>query len=173
MPPFPAPGAFIRDSAPPPNPHPFLAGGLAGASSNDHAAAKLSRQTLMRCAALLASHPCHPSPPPEPFLSPGAGDSSAHGRHLGLKMRLRLPIAAQAGLPRPEARRTPDFLHILQEMDSAAVLVWPLVLCFQCVCVCVSVGLCGGLPCAHTTRVRVRSAFTVTFHRLCMALWDV
>ena len=77
---------------PPPNPHPFLAGGLAGASSNDHAAAKLSRQTLMRCAALLASHPCHPSPPPEPFLSPGAGDSSAHGRHLGLKMAFAYPL---------------------------------------------------------------------------------
>ena len=85
---------------PPPNPHPFLAAGLAGASSNDHAAAKLSRQTFMRCAALLASHPCHPSPPPEPFLSPGAGDSSAHGWHLGLKMayidplQLKLDIGA-------------------------------------------------------------------------------
>ena len=125
---------------PPPNPHPFLAGGLAGAASNDHAAAKLSRQTLMRCAALLASHPCHPSPPPEPFLSPGAGDSSAHGRHLGLKMRLRLPVAAQAGLTRPEARRTPDFLHILQEMDSAASLA-------ACVMfsVCLCVSLCGTL----------------------------
>ena len=123
-----------------PNPHPFLAGGLAGAASNDHAAAKLSRQTLMRCAALLASHPCHPSPPPEPFLSPGAGDSSAHGRHLGLKMRLRLPVAAQAGLTRPEARRTPDFLHILQEMDSAASLA-ACVMFSVCLCVC----LCGTL----------------------------
>ena len=122
MPPFPAPGAFIRDSAPPPNPHPFLAGGLAGASSNDHAAAKLSRQTLMRCAALLAAHPCHPTPPPEPFLSPGAGDSLAHGWSLGLKFAYRLPVAAQAGLTRLEARRSPDFWHNLQELDSASVL---------------------------------------------------
>ena len=81
-----------------------------------------STQTLMRCAALLASHPCHPSPPPEPFLSPGAGDSSAHGRHLGLKMAFRLPVAAQAGLRRPEARRRPDFKHNLRELDSAASL---------------------------------------------------
>ena len=62
---------------PPPNPHPFLAAGLAGASGNDHAAAKLSRQTRMRCAALMASHPCHATPSPEPFLSPGAGVSLA------------------------------------------------------------------------------------------------
>ena len=83
-----------------------LAGGLAGASSNDHAAAKLSRQLSLRCAALLASHPCHPSPPPEPFLSPGAGDSLAHGRHLGLKITLHLclSVAAQAGPTRLEAR---------------------------------------------------------------------
>ena len=80
---------------PPPNPHPFLAGGLAGASGNDHAAAKLSRQTRMRCAPLMASHPCHPTPSPEPFLSPGAGVSLAHGRHLGLKTsRCRLRLQA-------------------------------------------------------------------------------
>ena len=75
----------IREPTPPPNPHPFLAAGLAGASGNGHAAAKLSRQTRMRCALLLVSHPCHLSPPPEPFLSPEAGHSLAHGRHLGLK----------------------------------------------------------------------------------------
>ena len=79
-------GPSTHEPSPPQNPHPFLAGGLAGAASNDHAAAKLSRQTLMRCAALLASHHCHPSPPPEPFISPGAGVSLAHGRHIGLKM---------------------------------------------------------------------------------------
>ena len=44
------------------------------------------RQNWMRCAALMASHHCHPAPPTEPFLSPGSGDSLAHGRHLGLKM---------------------------------------------------------------------------------------
>ena len=104
MPPFPAPGAFIRDTAPPPNPHPFLAGGLAGASSNDHAAAKLSRQTLMRCAALLAAHPCHPTPPPEPFLSPGTGDSLAHGRHI---LGSRSPMSTRCSSSWTDAPRSP------------------------------------------------------------------
>ena len=30
------------------------------------------------------------------------------------------------------------------------LLVWPLLLCFECVCVPLSVGLCGGVPHAHT-----------------------
>ena len=107
---------------PPPNPHPFLAGGLAGASGNDHAAAKLSRQTRMRCAPLMASHPCHPTPSPEPFLSPGAGDSLAHGRHLGLETAYIDPLQLKAGPTRPEARRRPDFWHNLRELDSAASL---------------------------------------------------
>ena len=133
---------------PPPNPHPFLAGGLAGASSNDHAAAKLSRQTLMRCAALLASHPCHPSPPPEPFLSPGAGDSSAHGRHLGLKMAFAYPLQ----LKLDQRAQKPAGVRIFGTVceNWTPLLVWPLLLCFECVCVPLSVGLCGGVPHAHT-----------------------
>ena len=82
----PRPRTSSHDHSPPPKRLTLLAAGLAGASSNDHAAAKLSRQLSSRCAALLTSHPCHPSPPPEPFHSPGAGVSLAHGRHLRLKM---------------------------------------------------------------------------------------
>ena len=85
-------GPSTHEPSTPQNPHPCLAGGLAGASGNDYAAAKLSRQMSLRCAALLASHPCHPSPPPEPFLSPEAGHSLAHGRHRGLKMAHAYPL---------------------------------------------------------------------------------
>ena len=112
---------------PPPNPHPFLAGGLAGASGNGHAAAKLSRQTRMRCAALLVSHPCHPSPPPEPFLSPGAGDSLAHGRHLGLKTAYIDPLQ----LKLDQRAQKPAGVRILGTCceNWTPLLVWPLLSC--------------------------------------------
>ena len=135
---------------PPPNPHPFLAGGLAGASGNDHAAAKLSRQTRMRCAPLMASHPCHPTPSPEPFLSPGAGVSLAHGRHLGLKMAFAYPLQ----LKLDQRAQKPAGVRIFGTICESwtPLLVWPLLLCFECVCVPLSVGLCGGVSCASHGR---------------------
>ena len=135
---------------PPPNPHPPGCWAGRDASSNGHAAAKLSRQTLMRCAALLASHPCRPSPPPEPFLSPGAGDSSAHGRHLGLKMAFAYPLQ----LKLDQRAQKPAGVRIFGTICESwtPLLVWPLVLCFQCVCVPLSVGLCGGVSCASHGR---------------------
>ena len=114
---------------PPPNPHPFLAGGLAGASGNDHAAAKLSRQTRMRCAALLTSHPCHPSLPPEPFHSPGAGDSLAHGRHLGLKMAYAYPLQLKLDRRAQKSAAVRVFCTVFK--NGAPLLFRPLLLCLS------------------------------------------